>query len=122
MKLVIEEAESEALAEYLQETLHALVTSAIAEVEVQRAVAIANPDAREGAKRLLDSCLLVEVSNSLLSAAVRLASREVRTLDAIHLASAQRVGADEVVAYDRRLGEAAARAGFAVTQPGAIGA
>lgn len=119
MKLVIDEPESAALASYLEATPHVLATSRIALVEVQRAVAIANPspDARAEAERLLDSCLLVDVSDSLLHAAVRLASREVRTLDAVHLASAELVGGDEVLAYDRRLAGAAHRAGLVATSP-----
>ena len=118
MKLVIEEPESAALAAYLEATPHVLATSRLALVEVQRAVAIANPSAqaRAEAERLLDSCLLVDVGDSLLRAAAR-TSREVRTLDAVHLASAQRVGADGVVAYDRRLAQAADHAGFSVAEP-----
>ncbi len=98
-----------------------LTTSRIALVEVLRAVGIANEssEARAEAERLLESCLLVDVSEALLRAASRLASREVRTLDAIHLASAHRVGADEIVAYDRRLVEAARRERFEVVHPGA---
>jgi hypothetical protein len=120
VKLVIEEPESAALDEHLVSQEHALATSRIALVEVERAVTIANPtdEARAEARRLLDSCHLVDVSDSLLRAAARQASRAVRTLDAIHLASAQRVGADEVLAYDRRLAEAARAAGFTVKHPG----
>jgi uncharacterized protein len=114
---VIEEPESKALAAYLKAAPHVLATSRIALVEVLRAVGIANPAALEETTRLLESCLLVDVSDALLHASARLASREFRTLDALHLASAQRVGADEVLAYDRRLADAAARVGFTVAQP-----
>jgi uncharacterized protein len=107
------------LAAYLKDARHVLATSRIALVEVQRAVGIANPsrEARREAERLLDSCLLVDVNESLLRAAARLASRDVRTLDAVHLASAQRCSADEVLAYDRRLASAATDQGFAVARP-----
>jgi predicted nucleic acid-binding protein len=86
---------------------------------VTRAVGIANPspEARAQAERLLDSCLLVDVSPELLRAAARLASCGVRTLDAIHLASAQSISADAVLAYDLRLARAAERAGFMITRP-----
>lgn len=89
-------------------------------VEVVRAVGIANPsaEARSRAEEVLHSCLLVDVSEELLRDAARLASREVRTLDAIHLATAQAVSADGVLTYDRRLADAARREGFVVTQPG----
>ena len=84
-----------------------------------RAVGIANPSrkARTEAERLLCSCLLVDVSDAVLRAAVRLASREMRTLDAVHVASAELVGADEVLAYDSRLAAAARHAGFVATGP-----
>jgi predicted nucleic acid-binding protein len=74
-------------------------------VEVTRAVGIANasPEARTQTGRLLESCLLVDVSAELLRAAARLASCGVRTPDAIHLASAQSISADAVLAYDLRL-------------------
>jgi uncharacterized protein len=118
---VIEEPESEALGEYLGVDGPALATSRIALVEVTRATSIANPspDARAEADRLLASCLLVDVSDDVLRAAARLTSRNVRTLDAVHLASAQRVGPDEMLVYDRRLREAAKVAGFVVAHPGA---
>ncbi len=118
VKLVIEEPESEALAQHLDEG-QLIATSRIALVEVPRATAIANPAPAVGdeTERLLASCLLVDLSDSLLRAAARLASASVRTLDAIHLASALRVEADEFVAYDRRLASAAAQQGLAVAAP-----
>ncbi len=121
MKLVIEEPESAALAAHLATGDQAIATSRIALVEVLRATAIANPspDIRSEAQRLLDSCLLVDVSDGLLRAAAELASREVRTLDAVHLASAQRVESDEMLVYDRRLRHAALAAGLPVLHPGA---
>jgi predicted nucleic acid-binding protein len=116
---VIREPESRKLAAYLKSTPHVLATSRIALVEVGRAVSVARPgaQARSEATRLLESCLLVDVREELLRAAARLTSGEVRTLDAIHLASAQRVDADELLAYDRRLAEAGRRLGFVVLAP-----
>jgi uncharacterized protein len=49
---------------------------------------------------------------------VELTSDSVRTLDAIHLASALRIQADEVLAYDRRLASAALARGLSVASPG----
>jgi predicted nucleic acid-binding protein len=96
-----------------------LATSRIAQVEVSRAVGIAHPGPKgqSRSEQLLASCLLVDVDDALLRAAARLASLEVRTLDAIHLAGAQRVGADEVLAYDRRFAVAANDEGFSVRSP-----
>jgi predicted nucleic acid-binding protein len=120
VKLLIEEPESAALERHLSEG-PVLATSRVAFVEVGRATALANPDpeVREEAVRLVDSCLLVDVTPGLLRSAAALTSASVRTLDAIHLASAMRVEADELVAYDRRLVAAAAANGLGVTSPGA---
>jgi uncharacterized protein len=97
-----------------------LVTSRIALVEVLRATTIANPapDVRTEAERLLASCMLVDLTDPLLHAAAALASTSVRTLDAVHLASALRVEPDELVAYDRRLFDAAAEQRLVVASPG----
>jgi predicted nucleic acid-binding protein len=89
-------------------------------VEVSRATALANPgqEVAEEVDKLLASCMLVDVSAQLLRAASRLASAAVRTLDAIHLASALRIEADELLAYDHRLLAAAAETGMVIASPG----
>jgi predicted nucleic acid-binding protein len=97
-----------------------LITSRVASVEVTRAASLANPadDARRAVDRLLRRCVLVSVSSALLRSARLLASASLRTLDAIHLASALRVEAHELVAYDARLLEAALEQGLRVVTPG----
>lgn len=117
---MIEEPESAHLDRHLTDD-SVLATSRIALVEVTRATRLANPapEVERETARLLESCVLVDVSDGLLRAAAALASRSVRTLDAIHLASAVRIEADELIAYDRRLVEAGARSGLAVASPGA---
>jgi predicted nucleic acid-binding protein len=121
VKLVIEEPESAALRRHLRQG-QLLATSRITLVEVPRATAIANPsdEVQRDTARLLASCLLVDVSDALLRAASGLASATVRTLDAIHVASALRIEADELVAYDRRLAAAGAEHGLDVIGPGAL--
>jgi hypothetical protein len=115
---VIEEPESAALERHLGED-HVLATSRIAVVEVSRATALANPspEVREEVDRLLGACMLIAVSAQLLRAARQLAGPSLRTLDAIHLASAVRIEADEVLAYDHRLVMAATERGLAVSSP-----
>ena len=119
MKLVIEEPESTALERYLDDA-PLLATSRIAVVEVSRATALANPsdEVRAETARLLASCMLVVVSAQLLSVARGLASADVRTLDAIHLASALSLVADELLAYDHRILRAAIEQGLTVASPG----
>jgi len=70
-------------------------------VEVSRATALANPapQVRRDTALLLGSCLLIDLTDALLRDAAGLASASVRTLDALHLASALRIEADEFVAY-----------------------
>jgi uncharacterized protein len=97
-----------------------LATSRLALVEVPRAARIANPseELQQETRRLLDACLLVDITHRVLRDAAALASREVRTLHAIHLATALYIDADELVAYDRRLLEAAGEQGLEVAAPG----
>ena len=118
VKLVIEEPESSALDRHLTGD-YVLATSRIAVVEVSRATALANPsrEVREEVDRLLGSCMLVSVSAQLLRTASRLASVTVRTLDAIHLASALRIEADELLAYDNQLLDAGAEHGLTGVSP-----
>jgi uncharacterized protein len=120
VKLVIDEAETEPLRQHLSPRRQ-LATSRLAAVEVTRAARLADPtiETFENVRELFRDCLLMDVGPVVLSAAARLASLQVRTLDAIHLASAQLVGPSEVIVYDRRLRTAAAEAGFAVVSPGA---
>lgn len=119
MKLVIEEAESEALAAYVARERRTLVTSRIALVEVTRAATVASPDpgVRHEAERLVRSCVLVDLRESVLRLAMHHASEPVRTLDAVHLASAELAGATEMLVYDRRLATAAAEQGLAIRAP-----
>jgi predicted nucleic acid-binding protein len=116
---VVEEPESADLQKYVTNDL-VLATSRLALVEVPRAAKIANPseELQLETQRLLASCLLVDVSDQVLRSAAPLASREVRTLDAVHLATALYIDADELVAYDHRLLEAARNQGLRVAAPG----
>jgi uncharacterized protein len=119
VKLVIEEPESIALEAYLHRDA-VLATSRIALVEVPRATALANPseEVRKETARLLQACLLVAVSDRVLRDAAAITSRDVRTLDAIHLATALYVEAEELIAYDRRLLTASEARGVTAVAPG----
>ncbi len=118
---MVDEPESSSLHAYLNETAPQLTTCSIAVVEVLRAVRVAGLGG-EGARRArarLDEADLVDVDRELLEAAVSWTSVRVRSVDAIHLASALRVGVREMLVYDRRLAEAAEAAGLEVLSPGA---
>ena len=119
VKLIVDEPETEAVRAYLRPAT-SLITSRVATVEVTRAANLANPadDTRRAVDRLLRGCVLVSVSSPLLRSARLLASASLRTLDAVHLASAMRIEADELVAYDLRLLKAARDQGMRVVSPG----
>ena len=121
MKLVVEEQETSALRSFIESRDPLLSSSALSLVEVLRAVRVAGLGG-EGARRAreeLDEADIVEVDRELLETAVSWTSAQVRSHDAIHLASALRVGAREMLVYDRRLAEAAESAGLEVISPGA---
>lgn len=59
-----------------------------------------------------------DASDRVLTDAAALGSRSVRTLEAVHLATALYVDADELVAYDRRLLDAAQSQGLSTASPG----
>ena len=120
VKLVLPEAESGALKEHLDARAPIpLVTSALARVEVPRAVAHGGDDAVALARRVLDELDEIALHTDLLDEAALL-PLSVRSLDAIHLVSAGRVGRhlDALVTYDRRMAAAADALGFDVIAPG----
>jgi predicted nucleic acid-binding protein len=65
----------------------------------------------------LSGVLEVPLTDKIISLARRLGPSNLRSLDAIHLASATLPGADLVCAYDRRLLEFASELGFATSSP-----
>jgi len=119
VKRLIEEPQSTALDRFLAAEPHVLATSRIAIVEVTRAVKLSNPDpeATTEALRLLNACLLINVSDLIVRHASRLTSLHVRSLDAVHLATASYVEADGVLVYDQRLAAACAGEGLNVVAP-----
>jgi len=90
LKLVQREAESDALRRFLRRhRTDGRVTSALARVEVVRAVAAAGPAAVAHARRQLSRVDQINLDSGLLDAAATLAAGTVlRPLDAVHLAAA----------------------------------
>ncbi|MBI4701555.1 MAG: type II toxin-antitoxin system VapC family toxin [Deltaproteobacteria bacterium] len=122
VKLVVAEPESGALRRFLGRRPQR-VSSALARVEVLRAVRLQGRPAAERAKKLLERIRLLRLDDVLLEAAAAIDPRVLRSLDAIHLASAQALGddLDAVVTYDRRMSDAASGLGLPVRSPGAAG-
>lgn len=121
VKLVQVEAESGALRRYLRRhRSDRRVTSALARVEVVRAVAAGGPDAVAQARRQLGRLHHVPMDRRLLDQAAVLAPGSLlRSLDAIHLASALLLGSEltRVVTYDARLAESARSVKLVVESP-----
>ena len=94
-------------------------SSALVRVEVIRAARQHDEATEQKARVVLAGLDLLPVSLGLLDAAAGL-PYAVRSLDAIHLASALEIGAglEAFVAYDERLLMAAEQAGLPVASPG----
>lgn len=119
-KLVVAEPESAALAERLAGQV--LVGSALLVAEVSRAVHRALGRSHDAVLvQVLGLIDLVAVDRGVLSAAAALEPASLRTLDAVHLASALVLGdrLDVLIGYDERLLDAARVAGLAVERPSA---
>jgi predicted nucleic acid-binding protein len=118
VKLVVREPESRALRQYLRRR-RPLVSSALARTEVLRALLGLGEEALRRGRDALSRIDLVRINDRVLGAAGRLLPAELRSLAAIHLASAQRLGADlgTLVTYDARMSAAAAALGMKVAAP-----
>lgn len=117
MKLVVDEPQSEALtAELAGQGDRQLVSSWLLHTEMHCAAGRHPKDIDlEAVRTVLDSVSLIDVTRGDLLAAGMHAP--LRSSDAIHLAVALRVGADEIVTYDRELIERATAAGLPVLSP-----
>jgi predicted nucleic acid-binding protein len=121
VKLAVHEAESQALRSAL-EAYVTRVTSRLAEVEVGRALlrrSEASAAALDDVRRALENMFIIEVDPDIASAAGRVRPVALRSLDALHLASALSIRAelDAFVTYDLRLAYAARAAGLEVVAP-----
>jgi hypothetical protein len=120
LKLVMPEPESAALFTWL-ETRSERVTSIVAHVEVRRATRRAGGRLRR-AIDVLDAIATIPLDGAIVDIAGTLDPPELRSLDALHLATALSVGVDlaGLVTYDDRLGAAAARRRIEVWAPTAL--
>jgi predicted nucleic acid-binding protein len=122
MKLLVEEAESDALNAFLQSAAdrqesRTLVASWLLHTELHCA-ANRHPDDvdAESVGILLETVALIDLTRGDLLTAGALPGR-LRSNDAIHLAVALRIGADAMLSYDEELANAAAATGLSVQQP-----
>ena len=77
------------------------------------------PVAVRRGSEVLQTVNLIRVNDQVLALSGRTAAVELRSLDAIHLATAQLLGKDfgRVVTYDERMAEAARVLGMRVASP-----
>ena len=118
VKLLRHERESEALVDYLQ-TPRRILSSVLSRVETVRACLRVDLPASD-ALELLRVVESITLEAGVVRAAGALLPPSLRSLDAIHLASAQQVDDPDLdfVTYDARLAEAARAHGLRVVQPG----
>lgn len=118
LKLVHPEAESGALRTWLARHSDDLVSSALVRTEARRALLRNDPGALPELPVVLSVIAQIPVSEAILDAAAMFPEPLLRSLDAIHLASAQSITAvTAVLAYDKHLIDAARNAGLTVASP-----
>jgi predicted nucleic acid-binding protein len=117
VKLVVEEAESEALRAALR--FRFLISSELVVAEMLRAAGRVGSEHAFEAFRWLERFDLIPVGSAMLLRAARVPPPGLRALDAIHLATALRLRphGGPMVTYDQRLAEAARSAGLEVLTP-----
>ena len=118
VKLAVTEPETAALRKYLRRHPQRF-TNRVAEVEVRRAVRRL-PTSREApVQAAFDGVTVIDLDPSIANRAGVIEPVGLRSLDAIHLASAVELGAelDAFVTYDARQATAARELGLSVVSP-----
>jgi predicted nucleic acid-binding protein len=121
LKLIRAEEHSVALNQHLASSGADMISSELTRVEVCRALSRERTRERT---RLKTNALLHEIARLPLATVIEIAAdlgtRTVRTLDALHLATARMLGPalTEFITYDERLAHAARAAGLPVITPG----
>ena len=125
VKLVRSEAYTADLVSWLNAHENApLVSSALVEIEVPRALRRSAPPALIGVPAAIGRLFRLEIDSTVRATAAAFAEPTLRSLDAIHLATAQILTNESgatltaFVTYDRRLLDAAKAAGFPTASPG----
>ena len=118
VKTILDEAESPAFREYLVDK-DAVFTSALTRIEFPRAIARGAPSRMTVALRRIQTLNYIGLSADILRSAAAVQPVTLRTLDAIHLASALSIRSEleALVAYDDRLLAAAASLGIPTASP-----
>jgi uncharacterized protein len=124
VKLIRIEAESDHLGVWLDEhTEIRWITSALTEVELPRAIRAVAPEGLHAVPSVLARLDRFEIDPVIRATAAAYQDTALRSLDAIHLATAQIAASTAaltaLVTYDSRLGDAADALGITTVAPGA---
>ena len=120
IKLLVEETDSKAFAAFYDAHSDAeWVSSALLRIELTRAVARAMPALLPDARELLLAFSCIAIDDDIVEGAMNEPDRGLRSLDAIHLATARILAPelDALVTYDDRLLRAATDAGLVIVSP-----
>lgn len=115
--LLIEQAESPALVDWLDRTPATLVSTELLETELRR-LAVREGLEQSDVTRILEGVSLATLDRAVYRSAGFLPMPYLRALNALHLEAAVRLDASAVLTYDRRLDEAARSMGLEVIAPG----
>ncbi|MGH3512156.1 MAG: type II toxin-antitoxin system VapC family toxin [Pseudonocardiaceae bacterium] len=123
LKLIRREPESDTLADWLDARASSTpVTSVLAEIELPRALRRTEPDLVSSVPALFARIARYEIDELVRTTAAGYSAPDLRSLDAIHLATAHAVFGGQLasfVSYDERLLGAAEALGLPVASPGA---
>ena len=120
IKLLAEETHSRAFAAFYDGNAGAeWVSSTLLRIEVTRTVIRARPALLPDARDLLLAFSCISIDDDIVSGAMSEPDRGLRSLNAIHLATARVLGPDldAIVSYDDRLLKGAGDAGLATVSP-----
>jgi uncharacterized protein len=121
IKLLVEQRHSQVFAAfYDSHTDDEWVSSALLRIELTRAVTRAMPALLPDARDLLTAFSYIAIDDDIVEGAMNEPDRRLRSLHAIHLATARLLAPelDAVVTYDDRLTTAATDAGLTTVSPG----
>lgn len=117
--IVVDQRRSPAMRRWWSRHAARAVASQLVRTELVRTVRRISPSAEDAALAFLDGINQARVTPAILDAATRLDPVSLRSLDAIHLATALDLGDDleGFVTYDDRLAAAARGYGLVVVRP-----
>lgn len=122
VKIIVREAESDALAQWLNNRLdETLLTSVIGHVELLRAASRLGNAVTARARSFLSAVDVVSLTPTIVELAETIGPSTLRTLDALHLATAYtlRPAVSTLCVYDQRLAASAGELSIPVAAPGA---